>query len=138
MLVCAHVITLSLQYKGILYLYRYFKQMPDPEGPLFEILPSASIKVVHAGHFKTTEGVTVQISALNSEYCGHAHNNLCKYLLRQTKATLKLFNNILINMIAMHRLFLFTTELIVSAIFDSNSNTRKPIKILRNLQSSKI
>ena len=32
----------------------------------------------------------------------------------------------------MHCFFLFTTELIISAIFDSNSNTRKLIKILRN------
>ena len=40
-------------------------------------------------------------------------------------------------MIATYRLFLFTIELIVSAIVDSNSNTRKLIKILQNVQYSK-
>ena len=69
MLVCTHVITLSLQYECVnLPIYRYFKQLPDPKGPLCETLPSASIKAaneaVHAGHFETTERVTVQISAL--------------------------------------------------------------------------
>ena len=45
--------------------------------------------------------------------------------------------NSLINMIATRCLLLFTTELILSAIFNSNSNTHKLIKILWNLQSLK-
>ena len=64
------MITLSLHVN--LPIYQYFKRLPDPKGLLSETLPSASIKAaneaVHAGHFETTEGVTVQISALQP--CG--------------------------------------------------------------------
>ena len=51
--------------------------------------------------------------------------DLCKYLLRWTKQFWNIFNwNIFINVIVTRCLFLFTTELIVSAIFNSNSNAR--------------
>ena len=67
MLVCTHMITLSLQYECInLQLYRYFKRLLDPKGPLSKTLLSASIKAaneaVNAGRFETTEEMIIQIS----------------------------------------------------------------------------
>ena len=143
MLVCTHVITLSLQHEYILKLYRYFKRLPDPECPKSQTFPQLLIRslmklcILAARCFETTEGASGRTRpnpavALRNILVTR-HNDLCKYLLRQTRQ----FWNIFINMIAMHCLFLFTTELIVSTIFDLNSNTHKLIKILRNLQSSK-
>ena len=125
----------------------FIKQLLDPEGQESETLPSVSNKdankAVHAGCSPLWNNrrslVTIQIRQcpLNNiiiKILVTRHNNLRKYLPRRTRQ----FWNIFINMIVTHCLFLFTTELIVSAIFNSNSNTRKLIKILQNLQSSKI
>ena len=73
------------------------------------------IDISRGGRFETTEGVTVKISALRNILATQL-NDLCKYLLKQTR---QFVENIFINMIATHCLILFTTELIVSAIFTS-------------------
>ena len=64
MLVCTHLITLSLQHECVLQLCRYFKRLPDQKARnpkhcpqlLMRLLMKLCMLATH--HFETTEGVS--------------------------------------------------------------------------------
>ena len=113
MLVCTHVITLSLRYECVFCSF---------------------MDISSGGRFETTEGVTIQISACPSWLRGiMIFANICSGEQGNSETISKYFYKH--DSHALSLLIHYRADR--KSHFNSSSNMRKLIKILQNLQSSK-